>query len=461
MASQRPAFGYGRVSSLAAGKDGSLPTQRRKVGMAAELGNYDVVAWFDDPDVSAFKKGVRRPGYEAMMARLEEIRGGAIIFYRLDRFCRRLSQFTAAYERCEEHGVALISATEPIDTSSPIGVAMMEVLMVFAQLEARTTQARLRDHHATLALNGAYQGGPTPYGWRYDPETKVVTIDDDEAAAVRAVAEAISDGWSATAVAQAVNGGSLLGVAIPARMRQRGEWDHTSVKRLLRQPRLAGDRSHGGSVTKADAFPAILTREKQDRALANLRVRGPGRPPAPLTGLIRCGSCGLPMQAGVGSVRSYGCTRTECEYNCAIACAKVETYVAARLFDEVAGDVAGAIAKAETKARRGTKGATRRRAALEARLARAEDGWLDGLIGPERLREVRTEVHQGLAALPTDDGPTLPSLDWLRSLEPAWEGLTEAERRVAFHLCIESVTVPPQERRGPRDLKTLDVRFRW
>lgn len=456
MGEPKPAFGYGRVSQLAAGQDGSLPTQRRRVDLAAELGGYQIVAWFDDPDVSAFS-GKRRPGYEQMMGRLEEIRGGALIFYRLDRFCRRLTQFTQAFEECQRHGVALVSATEPIDTSTPIGIAMMEILMVFAQLEARTTQARLRDHHATLADAGRFHGGRLPIGWRYDPDTKTVALVPEEAEFVRAMAKAAVSGWSAKRLADAVNAGEpILGVP-PAH--RGGAWDHSTVLGVLRSPRLAGDRVHKGGVASVDAFPPILSRRQFARLQANLRTRGPGRPPSLLGGLLRCGNCDAPMFAGGGGIRSYTC-KEHCGRGCSVGVERADQWAVKELFRFLAStDLERRMRQHRTTRKQDP--ARKHRARLEAKLARAQTGYINGLVTETQLRQTKTGVAAELAALERDEGDPLAGVTaaQARKLPDLWKRLTDDEKRRALRVFVQRITVPVQETRRARNLD--DMKIEW
>ena len=63
------------------------------------------------------------------------------------------------------NGVEFVSVTENLDTFTPMGRAMLHIIMVFAQLERETTAERVKDNYETRAAAGAWPGGTAPYGY--------------------------------------------------------------------------------------------------------------------------------------------------------------------------------------------------------------------------------------------------------------------------------------------------------
>lgn len=447
-----------------------MPTQRHAIGQIAELRGFTIVEWFEDPDLSAFKKGVRRPGYESMMARVADV--DAVIFYRLDRFCRRLAQFARAYEACETAGVALVSATEPIDTSTPMGLAAMEMLMVFAGLEARTTATRLQDFHATLAREGRHSGGELPFGWRYDPDTKTVELDEAEAATIRAFAAAILRGWSSHRIAREARDVGVVGDTAVASTRRGGPWQHSAIVQLLRQERLVGDRTYRGVVVASGAFPPILTRavwRDVQEALSSRTnaVNRKGAPKAPLTGILRCGTCDGPMAVVASGRRGvqYGCMNHphrggDCTKPVTVMAHVVEPNLRDRLFARLGEPELAAKVRDARRARAQAEPSTVERKKLGQQLARAERGYVEGIIVEVRFREIRAGIVDRLDRLPVA-GPQVPSVASLRTLPALWELLDKAERRVLWVALVERVVVPasvPGRRHDP-DGFHVDWRF--
>lgn len=114
-------------------------------------------------------KDLHRPAFEKM---LEQIRAGRIqkvVVYKLDRISRSILDFSNMMELFRTYGVEFISSTEKFDTSAPIGRAMLNICIVFAQLERETIQRRVADAYAARSKKGFYMGGRVPYGFRREP----------------------------------------------------------------------------------------------------------------------------------------------------------------------------------------------------------------------------------------------------------------------------------------------------
>ena len=60
----------------------------------------------------------------------------------------------ALWSVCEQANAILASVTEPIDTSSEVGLALVRILVTFAALESATIGVRMRAKHRQLAEQG-------------------------------------------------------------------------------------------------------------------------------------------------------------------------------------------------------------------------------------------------------------------------------------------------------------------
>ncbi len=91
-----------------------------------------------------------------------------IIVYRLDRISRSVLDFANVISELQKYGVEFVSITERFDTSTPIGKAMLMIVMVFAQLERETIQQRVMDAYRSRSRKGFYMGGRVPYGFELE-----------------------------------------------------------------------------------------------------------------------------------------------------------------------------------------------------------------------------------------------------------------------------------------------------
>lgn len=80
-------------------------------------------------------KNIERPDFQRL---LQDIKLGLIkrvIVYKLDRISRSIVDFAKLMELFKQYNVEFVSCTEKFDTSTPMGRAMLNICIVFAQLE--------------------------------------------------------------------------------------------------------------------------------------------------------------------------------------------------------------------------------------------------------------------------------------------------------------------------------------
>ena len=110
-------------------------------------------------------KDTNRPGFEKMMQDIGQGKIKRVIVYKLDRISRSILDFANMMEIFQKYQVEFISTTEKFDTSTPIGRAMLNICIVFAQLERETIQKRVADAYYARSKKGFYMGGRVPYGY--------------------------------------------------------------------------------------------------------------------------------------------------------------------------------------------------------------------------------------------------------------------------------------------------------
>lgn len=107
-----------------------------------------------------------RPDLQRLLADIRDGLVDCLVVYQLDRLSRNVRDFSNIYADLEEHGVKFISLKETIDTSTPIGKAMMLVTMVFAQMERETIAERVSDNMHGLVKKGYWPIGTVPTGYK-------------------------------------------------------------------------------------------------------------------------------------------------------------------------------------------------------------------------------------------------------------------------------------------------------
>lgn len=110
-------------------------------------------------------KNTNRPAFEEMLADVRQGKISRVIVYKLDRISRSILDFANMMDVFQKYGVEFVSSTERFDTSTPIGRAMLNICIVFAQLERETIQKRVTDAYDSRCKRGFYMGGRIPYGF--------------------------------------------------------------------------------------------------------------------------------------------------------------------------------------------------------------------------------------------------------------------------------------------------------
>jgi len=181
-------------------------------------------------------KNTERPAFLQLMKDIREGKIGRLYVYRLDRFSRSVADFGNLWETLQANNVEFISVSENFDTSTPMGRAMLHIIMVFAQLERETTAERVRDNYYRRASLGAWPGGPAPYGFSIGRSTtrdgrQVPTlIPNEQAAIVLRIFEAYAaEDASLGSVAKSFNE-----EGIPSS--HRSTWDNVALSRILHCP---------------------------------------------------------------------------------------------------------------------------------------------------------------------------------------------------------------------------------
>lgn len=181
-------------------------------------------------------KNTNRPEFQRLIKDVREGKISRIVVYKIDRFSRSLMDFSNAWDILSSHKVDFISVNEKFDTSTPIGKAMLFILMVFAQLERETIAERVTDNYYARAAQGSWMGGPAPYGFdigRLDVMgRKVPTLQPNENMVnvkriFRLYAE--REGIALGEIAKLLNNEGI-------RAARRRTWNNVSLARLLHNP---------------------------------------------------------------------------------------------------------------------------------------------------------------------------------------------------------------------------------
>lgn len=180
-------------------------------------------------------KNTNRPEFMQMIEDIKEGLIQTVVVYKLDRISRSILDFSNMMEIFEKYRVQFISATEKFDTSSPMGKAMLNICIVFAQLERETIQKRVEDAYFARSQKGFYMGGRIPYGFRKKPtvidgiHTSMYEIEPEEAEQVKLIYELYSQPYRSF--------GDVIAKFREMGITKRGKpWERTRIRDILINP---------------------------------------------------------------------------------------------------------------------------------------------------------------------------------------------------------------------------------
>lgn len=190
-----------------------------------------------DPDVAIYRdsgysgKNTQRPAFTQLMA---DVRAGKIkrVFcYRLDRISRSVLDFSLLWQTFDANHVDFVSVTESFDTNSPMGRAMIMIIITFAQLERETIVSRYTTNRYARSNAGIWAGGRAPYGFeiqKIDWNGKRQSVLKPIPEKLQIVQDLFTKYTSGTA--------SLYSLSKELNLNSTERWDAITVRRILKNP---------------------------------------------------------------------------------------------------------------------------------------------------------------------------------------------------------------------------------
>ena len=484
---------YARVSTdlQARAEEGSLDTQVARLQREVEIrqerhGPHQVVAVLREEGASG--KDMERPALRRLVRLVESNKVDLVLVTRIDRLSRSLLDFLFLHETFDKRGVRFVSLNEQFDTSTPVGEAMLKLLLVFAELERKQTAERTKTAMQARAERGLWNGGAPILGYDSEGAGKL-TVNEAEAAVVRVGFEQMVELRSARKVARWLNEQGHRQKRYVSRRRGdvgEREFSPAVVSKMLQNRHYLGEVVNNGQW-----FPgrheAIVDTDLFDRVQTLLaKNRQNGRPSTPasehfylLTGKLRCGICqdySLTTSAGRGRHGKrypyYRCVSftkkaaSRCDVGL-VPAARLEAAVLAVVREAARKPdlVAKAIAETErilreemTPARDRLEALRSERDAVKAELDRGfaaiTSGGLQevGYFG-QRMRELDQRFAQLDAAIATEEarlseaeGRRLDldlAVQALQGFDTAYEFLSPDERKELLDVMIDEVVVHP------------------
>jgi DNA invertase Pin-like site-specific DNA recombinase len=145
---------YLRVST----SEQTTRNQRRELLAVAERHGWTVVATFEDTGISGSQGREARPGFDALMMAVARREIDMVAAWSVDRLGRSLMDLLGFLRDLHAKGVDLFLHQQGLDTSTPSGKAMFQMVGVFAEFERAMIRERVMAGLARARADGKQLG---------------------------------------------------------------------------------------------------------------------------------------------------------------------------------------------------------------------------------------------------------------------------------------------------------------
>ena len=308
------------------GDSNSIQNQKSILRKFAEDHHFPSPCFYVDDGFSG--GNFQRPAFQQMISDMENGEIGIIVTKDLSRLGRN-QLHTGLYieERFPMFGVRYIAINDNVDTDSSESNDLMPFKNLFNEWFIRDTSRKIRAVLKAKAERGERLGTRAPYGYRKDPGTKKLIVDDEAAAIVRRIFAMCASGNGPSQIARILKKEQVLTPTMYAYTRygmnhtcldtaHLYNWSDSAIANLLENEIYLGNTVNMKYSTKSykdkrrvehsreeclvfkDTHPALITQEVWDIVQ---RVRKNRRRPTKMeeqnkySGLVFCADCGSNM----------------------------------------------------------------------------------------------------------------------------------------------------------------------
>lgn len=299
-------------------KTGEDTLHEQKQLMDRVLADYGV-PYDQRNEIGSGDKISTRPVFQQIIKDVREGKYDAIAVKEISRMGRgSYTDMGTIYDLIVERRIYIITPWKIYDPTNPSDLRQIRFELFMSREEFETTRERLNGGRYNAALEGKWVSGKAPYGYKYNPHTKHLDINKDEAEIVRAIFDFYANGiLLKNAKRKLVQFRALgtylkrIGIKTPA---GNSEWQAIQVRQLLENERFIGvlrqnttkltsdgkkiPRPESEHVVVYDAHPAIIDMELWNKVQYRINNREDTTntkldfEPCELAGICVCKKCG-------------------------------------------------------------------------------------------------------------------------------------------------------------------------
>ena len=234
---------YCRVSTDGDEQLGSFESQKlyyeQKIADNPEWVNAGI---FADEAITGTKTD-KRNGFQEMIARCQNGEIDMILTKSISRFARNTVDTLNYVRMLKDKNIAIFFEKENINTLDMNGELLLTIMSSLAQQEVESLSQNVKIGLQMKMKRGEMVGFNGCFGYDYDPETKTISVNEDEAQTVRMIYDMYLQGYGTTTIAK-----RLIELGIK---NKKGEvsWHTHGVMGIIKNEKYKGDILLGKTFT--------------------------------------------------------------------------------------------------------------------------------------------------------------------------------------------------------------------
>jgi len=138
----------------------SVENQRRELRVTVTRHGWNIIVEYADEGISGAKGRDKRPAFDRLLKAVTRRKIDMVAAWSVDRLGRSLQDLVGFLGELHAAGVDLYLERQGVDTSTPAGRALFQMLGVFAEFERALIQERVRAGIAKARATGTKSGRP-------------------------------------------------------------------------------------------------------------------------------------------------------------------------------------------------------------------------------------------------------------------------------------------------------------
>lgn len=201
---KKVAKGYIRVSTDMQAEDGvSLETQTKLIEKYCVYKDLELVKIYEDAGISG-KNTIDRPGIQELLTNIKK--GDHFIICTLCRLSRCTRDLLNIIHDFETKGVVFVCLDPELDTSTPIGMAVLTILSAIKELERKNISKTTSINMRRLAADGKLRG-KSPFGYKFVGKDKDLEPVPEQQEIISSILSWHRDGLNPSKISTLLNDG--------------------------------------------------------------------------------------------------------------------------------------------------------------------------------------------------------------------------------------------------------------